>query len=683
MHSGEFFNLSREIQNRLIRRLKILFKRIERLAGKQVLRWAGAAMALILTGFVAHAQFNDPVAVSGFNTGYKPVSAFVDLDDDGDMDIIIGNYDGTVYYVQNDDDVYSRVSNPFSAIDVGYYAAPAAVDLDEDGDFDLVVGNWDGTFAYFENNGGTFTEQTGMDNPFDAIDLLWASYPVFIDIDDDDDLDLVSGDYHGIINCFENDGGVFTQLTGLDNPFDVVSIPSVYMTSPTFADFDGDEDLDLFIGEYDGTIFYYRNINGVYTEQTGINNPFDGIDVGWDSSPSLWDADYDGDLDMIIGDYYSQVLRFFRNDGNTYSEKRGEPNPFEGLLGYLEVAPAFADIDEDGDLDLVLGDAHGDLNFFENTDEGLELRLAEEDNPFYGYVVNQFAKPAFSDVDDDGDLDLVVGDYYGALHYYANDNGDFFEITGINDPFNGILVPFATAPTFADVDNDGDEDLVVGSYYGTPDKVGRISYFRNVSGEFIEQTGVDNPFQFINDEANSSLLHPTFADIDRDGDMDLYIGDKYSGTIRLFENNGGAFAEVTGSGNPFDGIVFNYGPVPDFADVDDDGDLDLYVGTFNKYNGGRVYFIESTQGPDIDAISPEIVKDLISIYSNDHTIFIDGGSNILDQVEVYTVSGELLTSEIINQSGRYELYLPSATPGIYIVRTFSNGEPTVKLVDIR
>jgi hypothetical protein len=394
----------------------------------------------------------------------------------------------------------------------------------------------------------------------------------------------------------------------------------------------------------------------------------------------VWDVDADGDLDLVIGDYQTNIIRFFRNDGGTFTEKRGEPNPFEGIMSYLSAAPAFADIDDDGDLDLLLGDFSGMIRFFENTDDGLELRLTEEDNPFYNVSLIAGAKPAFDDVDDDGDMDLVLGDYYGTLHYYANDNGDFFEITGVNDPFDGISVPYFTSPTFADIDDDGDDDLIVGRYFGTPDSYGMIAYFRNVSGEFFEQTGTDNPFDFIEAEAIGAPLCPTFADIDRDGDLDLYVGEKYGGEIFLYENDEGVFTKVTGSDNPFDGLIFLL-PTPTFADVDEDGDLDLYVGGFNKYNGGELYFVENTQGPN--SIDTHLTQDLISIYSFDHTVVIDGGPNQLDQVEIFSTSGSLLKLEIINQTGRYELYLPNAAPGIYIVRALSDGKPTIDKVTIR
>jgi hypothetical protein len=95
----------------------------------------------------------------------------------------------------------------------------------------------------------------------------------------------------------------FTEITGSDNPFDGVNAGNYSM--PSFADLDGDGDLDAFIGAEDGLIYYYQNAGTVITPNltlvTGGGNPFDGVDVGDDSKPSFADLDGDGDLDAFIG----------------------------------------------------------------------------------------------------------------------------------------------------------------------------------------------------------------------------------------------------------------------------------------------------------------------------------------------------------------------------------------------
>ena len=150
-------------------------------------------------------------------------------------------------------------------------------------------------------------QQTGTANPFNGIDVGNGSAPTLADIDGDGDLDALIGAEDGTLYYYQNTGSstapVYTAQTGTANPFNGIDIGDY--SNPTLADIDGDGDLDAFVGEGNGALFYYKNTGSstapVYTAQTGAANPFNGIDIGNYSAPTLADIDGDGDLDAIVG----------------------------------------------------------------------------------------------------------------------------------------------------------------------------------------------------------------------------------------------------------------------------------------------------------------------------------------------------------------------------------------------
>ena len=254
-------------------------------------------------------------------------------------------------------------SNPFNGQGVYLFSAPAFVDVDGDGDLDAVVGEAYGTIRVFENDGGGFAPMADADNPFDELLVGEIAKPAFIDLDGDGDMDLVVGGSYGALQLFENEGGVFSERTGPDNPF--ASILVDYAAAPAFVDLDGDSDLDLVVGEYGGIVHAFENDNGVFTELVGTDNPFDSIQA-YGGTPAFVDLDGDGDLDLALGTVYGD-LRAFRNDDGVFTELTGPDNPFDGIFAGYFSAPAFVDLDGDGDLDLVAGNYYGTLSSFERT----------------------------------------------------------------------------------------------------------------------------------------------------------------------------------------------------------------------------------------------------------------------------------------------------------------------------
>jgi hypothetical protein len=156
---------------------------------------------------------------------------------------------------------------------------------------------------------GQFAEVLGNANPLEEVNAIVGgmSKPAAIDIDNDGDLDMFTGETKGIIRYFENIGSInspsFVEHPDATNPFDGVDIGS--HSAPVFADIDGDGDFDVLVGEYDGNINYFENTGTVnqpsFVQRTATANPFDGIDVGTISIPSFSDIDNDGDFDVFVG----------------------------------------------------------------------------------------------------------------------------------------------------------------------------------------------------------------------------------------------------------------------------------------------------------------------------------------------------------------------------------------------
>ena len=292
-------------------------------------------------------------------------------------------------------------------------------------------------------------------------------------------------------------------------------------------------DYDCFIGEQDGVMnFYERQNSGAgsmsFSAVTGGSDPFDGEDVGDQSAPAFVDIDNDGDQDCFIG-AGDGTMNYYRNTGSSSSaifvEQTGGDNPFNSVDVGSKSQPAFVDIDGDGDYDCFIGEYHATINYYKNNGNSsapdFDL-VTGSDNPLNGATTVYDADATFVDIDGDGDQDCFIGDYYGNILYYKNtgnsSSATFTAQTGGNNPFNGVSVFNYSRLRFFDVDGDGDQDCFIGVNDGT------IDYFRNTgnssSATFVEQTGDDNPFDGVDVGGRAS---PAFVNIDGDASLPVEL----------------------------------------------------------------------------------------------------------------------------------------------------------------
>lgn len=279
------------------------------------------------------------------------------------------------------------------------------------------------------------------------------------------------------------------------NPFSLSQVTgfTTEFVKPSFVDIDGDGDLDLFIGSGDGNFSYYENIGTASSPSFSAPqlNPFSLTQlVNGYSCPTFADLDNDGDFDMITGtdDYYPAAFIYFENIGSntnpSFSSQQVNPFGSNAPLGYL--TPEFVDIDDDGDFDILSGGLYGDFYFTENTGTSSSPQLANPvTNSFSLSSVNFHSTPTFADLDNDGDLDMLTYGYSNGSNSYSD--LVYFENTGSSNAPNfntPVLNPFSLnvpssaywpKPSFADLDSDGDMDVLCLDYYGN------FYYFENES----------------------------------------------------------------------------------------------------------------------------------------------------------------------------------------------------------
>jgi hypothetical protein len=343
--SGRFLSMSWSKKQELLRRLNRYAKQLGTQL-KPAIAAAFVAAGLFIASSASAQTFSEITGgsnpLNGKNvsdTHSKPF--FVDIDNDGDKDLFAGRYYSDMVRFNNTGTVGAAIFGTSTTVNFNGVmdAAPTFVDIDNDGDKDMFVGNSNGTVFFYPNTGT-------------AASATFPNYPV----------DLVA-------------------LSGYTNPLAGVDVGG--MSSPVFVDIDNDGDKDCFIGNDLGTITYYKNTGTatapVFTLQTGINNPFNGIDVGSNATPTFADLDLDNDLDVLTGNSAGGLL-YFKNTGTVtapaFTQQSGAANPFNGvtITGGL-AAPAFVDIDNDNDQDLVVGKADGGFQFFKNTTSVLLVHM--------------------------------------------------------------------------------------------------------------------------------------------------------------------------------------------------------------------------------------------------------------------------------------------------------------------
>ncbi len=457
-----------------------------------------------------------------------------DLDGDLDPDVLYGNYSG--FLGQNR--VLSNVGGAF--VTAYFFSGPgdntvqaaALVDVDLDNDLDAVLGLTGQDELYLNDGAGTLSL-----SPF-ALPAFGTGSELSVaiepgDVDGDGDPDLLFGQAFACCGggtvLLENLGGGAFGLA----PAGALPELLIWTGVADLVDVDGDADLDFF---RNSTELLLNDGAGTFVSTATFPEAEQTMDF------AVGDVDSDGDPDVATASIPGSGL--FLNDAGELIESPGAFGPLNGFQ-----AVELGDVDQDGDLDAVfappslkLGDGAG----------GFAATTAFAGAPFF---LPKDLKLA--DVDGDGDPDAFFA-ANGSPDFLFLNTGGLFSDASFNLPAS---LTTHEEVAFGDVNADGALDLVLANRFA-----GNQLYTNQGAGVFADASGL-----LPADADQTTAL--ALGDVEADGDVDVFFGN-FGAQNKLYRNDGtGVFADATPALLPVD---VDATQAAAFADLDLDGDLDLY-----------------------------------------------------------------------------------------------------------
>ncbi len=364
---------------------------------------------------------------SGWLEGFGTYRAHVvDVDGDGDVDLL--GPPRTLFLGDGQGNFFNAAPIALSLYE-NEYRDSIVGDVDSDGDVDILTRTETEFRVHFNNGVGEFVAGTPF--PLPSPDFNSGPDVEFADFDADGHLDFAYD-----LEIYEGDGtGGFAHVNSLIG----------LARTMTIADFDGDGDDDL---ATPSVVAFHTAGFAFQTVPTALGGD------GWDMDSG--DIDGDGDIDIVTA-VTNGLVQLFSNDGNGGFTDVSANLPEPVFAGFARTA-RMADVDEDGDLDLLIGNENHtwqNLWFYENDGTGT---FTDETVATFGFT--PFCDDAVvADFDLDGDIDIFGTGYQRT--FLENTPTGF-----VNRPFLwlGDLNQYEEGPILADLDNDGDQDVVMGLY---------------------------------------------------------------------------------------------------------------------------------------------------------------------------------------------------------------------------
>jgi hypothetical protein len=431
------------------------------------------------------------------------------------------------------------------------------------------------------------------------------------------------------------------------------------------ADVDNDGDLDIIIaGEYTRNLLFFNDGTGFFTEDPSRLFPEKNINDGFPGEDSediaFADFDQDGDLDIMFVSEDTQYHELLVNDGSGYYTFIGYDFPSSNGN-----ALAILDLNNDGYPDIIIGNTGQNDVYINNQD----LTFTQENNR---WPINTEGTQDLKliDLDHDNDLDIVEGIDLGSNNILIN-NGGFFSEENNRLPNTGLTLETRKI-TLGDVNGDDEPDIFISTvnFIGTAHLQNRL-YLNDGDGFFSDVTDTHLPTYL------RFTLDALFLDYDMDDDLDLITTDFQNpvSSYHSFSNDGnGVFSETTD--DVFDPFTFANGVGLHASDFNNDNYQDLYFSNFQETDD-ILFFSE-----DALSVNKNNYKGNGVVYPNPASSRINLNCNLvgIDQTEltvtIYDVLGNIVLRKNIEVVENPIVEIGNLSNGVYFL-ILNNNEDKV------